>query len=220
MSDYVIINGELYHYGVKGMKWGVRRYQNKDGTRTSLGKKHYKSAKESDDALMGHIKNEDDIGGELRRCNPEPKTNSDELKHYGVLGMKWGIRRARKKGVEYAYKSHGQKKYERKLAKQKAKGVAKKRLAKTKMKLEVYKTRDAKRQAYAEHTSVGKAIVQQILTGGRGAEYARFRAAGAGRLRAYAYATEDRNNSRALNEGYELSKAKKDVKKRNKNSRG
>lgn len=32
---------ELYHWGVKGMKWGVRRYQNKDGTLTAAGKKRY-----------------------------------------------------------------------------------------------------------------------------------------------------------------------------------
>lgn len=34
---------ELYHYGVKGMKWGVRRYQNYDGTRTAAGKKREQS---------------------------------------------------------------------------------------------------------------------------------------------------------------------------------
>ncbi len=51
MSKYYMSNGtfravpehsdELRHYGVPGMKWGVRRYQNKDGGLTSAGKKRY-----------------------------------------------------------------------------------------------------------------------------------------------------------------------------------
>jgi hypothetical protein len=36
---------ELYHSGVKGQKWGIRRYQNEDGTLTPLGKIHYGAQK-------------------------------------------------------------------------------------------------------------------------------------------------------------------------------
>ena len=32
---------ELYHHGIKGMKWGVRRFQRKDGSLTSAGKNRY-----------------------------------------------------------------------------------------------------------------------------------------------------------------------------------
>lgn len=38
MTDQILI-----HHGVKGMKWGVRRYQNTDGTLTSAGKSRYRT---------------------------------------------------------------------------------------------------------------------------------------------------------------------------------
>lgn len=34
-------NNELTHWGIKGMKWGVRRFQNRDGSLTSEGRKRY-----------------------------------------------------------------------------------------------------------------------------------------------------------------------------------
>lgn len=34
-------NKELYHHGIKGQKWGVRRFQNADGSLTSAGQKRY-----------------------------------------------------------------------------------------------------------------------------------------------------------------------------------
>lgn len=36
---------ELYHHGIKGQKWGVRRFQNEDGTLTPEGQKRYNENK-------------------------------------------------------------------------------------------------------------------------------------------------------------------------------
>lgn len=41
-------NNQLYHHGILGMKWGVRRYQNKDGSLTKAGKKRYKDQDKED----------------------------------------------------------------------------------------------------------------------------------------------------------------------------
>ena len=36
-----VYTSELYHHGIKGQKWGVRRFQNKDGSLTAEGYQHW-----------------------------------------------------------------------------------------------------------------------------------------------------------------------------------
>lgn len=57
----------IYHFGIKGMKWGIRRYQNKDGSLTAAGKTRYsedykrahsgKSVKEMSDSELRTVNN-------------------------------------------------------------------------------------------------------------------------------------------------------------------
>lgn len=66
------MENELYHYGVPGMKWGVRRYQNKDGSLTSVGKRRFKSVDRSERKQQEHAE----------RAKWLLKGNSDNAKIY------------------------------------------------------------------------------------------------------------------------------------------
>lgn len=46
----------LYHHGTKGMKWGIRRYQNKDGSLTPAGRKRQAKNEVHEDYAKAHTK--------------------------------------------------------------------------------------------------------------------------------------------------------------------
>ena len=127
-----------------------------------------------------------------------------ELYHYGGLGMKWGIHRARNKGQSYTYKSHGQKKWERKINKyqnaakkkidkfetpddkKKFKAENSAKITRARNKLETFQKRDRNRQRYTESTTIGRTIAKGILLGPFGAgQYNRLRASGDTRIAAF-----------------------------------
>lgn len=61
------MSNELYHYGILGMKWGVRRYQNPDGSYTDKGKKHRRDNYSEDEKRLR----------EIRKKKPEYLSNKE-----------------------------------------------------------------------------------------------------------------------------------------------
>ena len=77
MASYIIERSDehLAHHGIKGQKWGVRRYQNDDGTLTSEGKVRYGAARTFDrKAKKGEFTNEKEIR-ELYTMEAEDKAH-------------------------------------------------------------------------------------------------------------------------------------------------
>lgn len=75
---------ELYHFGIKDMKWGVRRYQNKDGSLTSAGKKRYsKEYKKQAKKVTQDIRN--NLGRLSDEANVEvaERFNREQERKYG-----------------------------------------------------------------------------------------------------------------------------------------
>ena len=100
-ENYGAMQKELAHHGILGQKWGVRRYQNKDGSLTSAGKSRYQNEDGSiNDSGEKHIRkniwNKQLMGENSNRNKLGSKINSElqstkEAKDYNDLMNKRGI---------------------------------------------------------------------------------------------------------------------------------
>lgn len=100
MHSYSNNYSELYHYGVKGMNWGERRWQNEDGSLTEAGYIHYGYAKKN--KKTGEVKyNQKAI--DARNARLQKKLDKDKAKGDKIADYAQAVRMDQ---AEYAA-SHG-----------------------------------------------------------------------------------------------------------------
>ena len=80
MYGYYIDEMALSHHGILGQKWGVRRFQNPDGTRTAAGKKHYNA--NTNTSNIARLKNAAPIGS-AKRVREKQKMFENKIKKTG-----------------------------------------------------------------------------------------------------------------------------------------
>lgn len=142
---------ELYHHGVKGQKWGVRRYQNADGTLTDAGKKRKARQDASDEKYRQR----------QIRITTKYYDNNRYGGLYGITNVDKGINSLTKsmKRDEAKYQKTGNEKY-RNRAMQTANRMANKELWKQ---YELEKVRSlTSDQIKKEKVAVGKDFVQHV----------------------------------------------------------
>lgn len=71
---------ELRHWGIPGMKWGVRRFQKKDGTLTPAGKKRRKYVTDLDNRKKSLL---DNPAERKKKIDADIKEADDRVKYYG-----------------------------------------------------------------------------------------------------------------------------------------
>lgn len=160
MSNYI------EHHGILGQKWGVRRFQNKDGSLTEAGKKRQQYGNSPDRAS---------------RAQTSAMVGTAVSMLTGNVGGA-ALRAGR-------YMTGGGKGREKRLESKLAKdgSMNDKQREKIQTKLEAQKKANAAREVYDNYTSNGKMYVQDFLLGGfaNGEMYRNARARGAGRVRSY-----------------------------------
>lgn len=83
-------NDELYHYGTKGQRWGVRRYQNKDGSLKPAGRKHRDTTQSNEPSTDNRPKN----GSPFSALKPKKGSNADiALSGLSKIALSLGVSR-------------------------------------------------------------------------------------------------------------------------------
>lgn len=158
---------ELYHHGVKGMKWGVRKYQNEDGSLTSAGKSRYATVADAKEAYR-----------------QAKKTSSDRYSTAvgGIYGGRYTITKNQRKDYSRDLQAFNNSlagrtraKYDYKIAKAQQKGKNDK-VAKLRVKQELDVNRQKKKTSIAnayirgtyEKQSLGKQVLHDIIGGNKG----------------------------------------------------
>lgn len=92
---------ELYHYDIKGQKWGVRRYQNKDGSLTIAGKRKFKQISNDAKKSDSHTKMAKWL---LEGNSDNAKIYAKEMKEIADFNKDFGDRKGYKQYVELGKK--------------------------------------------------------------------------------------------------------------------
>lgn len=90
----MMYNDYLMHHGVKGMHWGVRRYQNKDGTLTEEGKRHYNQYITSEQNRQKVLAEADKLIKKNKRLNYDfgKASNIDDFELFDYTRREYGIK--------------------------------------------------------------------------------------------------------------------------------
>ena len=208
-SGCFVSEDELYHHGIKGMKWGVRKYQNEDGSLTAAGRSRYSTVADAKEAYRKAKKASADkystavggiYGGRYTITKNQRKDYSRDVQAYNNS-------LAARTGAKYDYK----------IAKAQQKGKNDKVAAlRVKQELEVnkQKNRTSIANAYIRDTyekqSMGKQIVRGLIGGNKGTVSALVKAGYSERgAKVMSYIFPDN-----LNLSFAYSKSDRDAKKR------
>lgn len=155
---------ELYHHGIPGMKWGVRRFQNEDGSLTAAGRARYGDAQ-----TYGRSAYRDRLTGRNERTG----LSSGE-KRVNKLNKKLSLQKYRRDHTVTGKETN-----------EKTKAKYDKKIEKTKASIKAQKVANLNREAYDKRTSTGKLFAQDLLLGVGANHYRNARSRGESRGKAF-----------------------------------